>query len=152
MDAILGAWQFSPILTLASGFPFDVTCIYCYNVSTRPNVAGPIQQLNSPHLWFDTTSFVKVPTSSSGTPVAPGNSSRNPFTGPGTKTMDLNVSKNFSVTERVRIWFSGDFFNIFNTPQFNQPDGNLNNGTFGTITALKLDGERQIQIGLRVSF
>jgi hypothetical protein len=66
--------------------------------------------------------------------------------------MDLNVSKNFSVTERVRIWFSGDFFNIFNTPQFNQPDGNLNNGTFGTITALKLDGERQIQIGLRVSF
>ena len=152
-DAILGGWQFSPILTLASGFPIDVTCIYCYSPSTRPDLVGPLQQLNSPHKWFNTSSFVKVPTSSNGTPIAPGNSPRNPFTGAGTKEMDLNVSKTFAATERVRIQFSGDFFNLFNTPQFNQPDGNINDGgAFGTVTSLRVDSQREIQVGLRVSF
>lgn len=151
-DALLGGWQFSPILTLASGFPFDVTCIYCYSPSTRPNVVGPLSQFNSPHMWFNTSSFVKVPTSSNGTPIAPGDSPRNPFTGAGIKEMDLNVSKTFTVTERVKVGFSGDFFNIANTPQFNQPDGNINDGTFGTVTSLRVDSQREIQAGMRVIF
>jgi hypothetical protein len=151
-NALLGGWQFSPILTLASGFPFDVTCIYCYSPSTRPDLVGPLHQINSPRNWFNTSSFVKVATSSNGTPVAPGNSPRNPFTGAGIKEMDLNVSKTFAVTERVRIGLSGDLFNLFNTPQFNQADGNLNDGTFGTVTSLRVDSQREIQAGLRVSF
>ncbi len=151
-NAILGGWQFSPILTLASGFPFDVTCIYCYSPSTRPNLVGPLHQNNSPHDWFNTSSFQKVATNN-GTPVAPGNSPRNPFTGAGTKEMDLNLSKTFAVTERVRVQFSGDFFNLFNTPQFNQPDGNLNDGgAFGTVTSIRVDSQREIQAGLRISF
>jgi hypothetical protein len=66
--------------------------------------------------------------------------------------MDLNLSKTFSVTERVKVAFSGDFFNLFNTPQFSQPDGNLNDGTFDTITSIRLDSQREIQAGLRVTF
>lgn len=174
-DAFLGGWRFSPILTLSSGFPFDVTCIYCYSPSTRPNLVGPLHQTNSPSKWFDYTSFVEVPTSSNGTPIEPGDSPRNPFTGPGTKTMDLTVSKDFAVTERVRATFSGDFFNLFNTPQFNQPNGDLtgasvcpssgllngspctpfnivSQGSFGTVTALGYDSQRLIQLGLRVVF
>ncbi len=151
-DAFLGGWQFSPILTLASGFPFDVTCQYCYSPSTRPNVVGPLHQINNPHNWFETSSFVAVTTDSSGVPIAPGNSPRNPFTGAGIKEMDLNVSKNFSVTERFRVQLSGDFFNIANTPQFNQPDGNVSHGSFGTVTSLRVDSQREIQAGIRVSF
>ena len=151
-DGILGGWQFSPILTLASGFPFDVTCIYCYSPSTRPNVVGPLQQFDSPHMWFNTSSFVKVATNN-GTPIAPGDSPRNPFTGAGTKEMDLNISKNFAVTERVRVALSGDFFNLFNTPQFDQPEGDINDGgAFGTVTSLRYASEREIQAGLRVTF
>jgi hypothetical protein len=151
-DALLGGWQFSPILTLASGFPFDVTCQYCYGPSTRPNLVGPLQQINSPRNWFNKSSFVQVATDSSGVPIAPGTSPRNPFTGAGTKEMDLNVSKTFAAGERVRIQFSGDFFNMFNTPQFNQPDGNISHGSFGTVTSLRVDSQREIQAGLRVSF
>jgi len=152
-NAVLGGWQFSPILTFASGFPFDVTCIYCYSPSTRPNVVGPLHQLDNPHEWFDTSSFVKVPTSSNGTPVAPGDSPRNPFTGAGTKTMDLNISKTFAVAERFKVGFEGDFFNLFNTVQFNQPDGNMNDGgAFGTVTSIRYDSQREIQLGLRVTF
>jgi len=173
-NAILGGWQFSPILTLASGFPFDVTCIYCYSPSTRPNVAKPLRQINSPRQWFDYTAFTEVPTNN-GTPVEAGDSPRNPFTGAGTKEMDLNLSKTFAVTERVRVQFSGDFFNLFNTPQFNQPNGDLtgatvcpasgligttpctpwtivSQGSFGTVTSLRVDSQREIQAGLRVTF
>ena len=150
-NALLGGWQFSPILTLASGFPFDVTCQYCYSPSTRPNLIGPLHQINSPRNWFDTSSFGPV-TTVNGVPIAPGTGPRNPFTGPGTKDMDLNISKTFAVTERIKIGFSGDFFNLFNTPQFNQPDGNFSHGSFGTVTSLRVDSQREIQAGLRVTF
>ena len=151
-DAFLGGWQFSPIVTLASGFPFDVICQYCYSPSTRPNLVGSLHQINSPRHWFDTTAFSPVATDSSGVPIAPGNSPRNPFTGAGTKDMDLNFSKTVAVTERVRVQFSGDFFNLFNTAQFSQPDGNKNNGTFGTVTSIRVDSQREIQAGIRMSF
>ena len=155
-DALLGGWQFSPILTLASGFPFDVTCQYCYGPgpSTRPDLVPghPLHQINSARNWFDTSSFTQVTADPSGVPVAAGNSPRNPFTGAGTKTMDLNVSKTVAVTERIKIGFSGDFFNLFNTPQFNQPDGNVSHGTFAQVTSLRVDSQREIQAGLRITF
>jgi hypothetical protein len=67
--------------------------------------------------------------------------------------MDLNISKNFAVTERVRVALSGDFFNLFNTPQFDQPEGDINDGgAFGTVTSLRYASEREIQAGLRVTF
>jgi hypothetical protein len=152
-NALLGGWQLSPILTFSSGFPFDVVCQYCYSPSTRPDLVGPLHQMNSPHQWFDTSSFVKVATDSSGTPIAPGDSPRNPFTGPGTKVMDLSLSKTFAATERFRVSFSGDFFNLFNTVQFSPPDGNLNDGgQFGKVTSIGLDSQREIQLSLRVTF
>jgi len=152
-NALLGGWQVSPILTLASGFPIDVVCNYCSSPSTRPNLVGPLHQLNNPLEWFDTSSFAKVATiSPSNTAVAPGTSPRNPFTGPGTKVVNLTFSKNFTLTERFRLTFNGDFFNLFNTPQFSQPDGNMNDGNFGKITSLGFDSQREIQLSLRVTF
>jgi hypothetical protein len=154
-DAFLGGWQMSPILTLASGFPFDIVCDYCYGPgpSTRPNLVGPLHQTNSPNGWFDTSSFHEVTTDASGVPIAPGTSPRNPFTGAGTKEMDLTVSKTLAATERFHIALSGDFFNLFNTAQFSQPDGNMNDGgQFGKVTTIRYDSQRQIQAGLRVTF
>ena len=153
LDAIAGGWRISPIVNIASGFPFDVVCQYCYSPSTRPNLVGPLHQVGSPQEWFDTTAFQKVATSSSGTPIAPGDAPRNPFTGPATKDVDLNIAKSFRFTERVRAEFSGDIFNLLNHPQFSQPDGNLNDGgNFGKITSLRYASEREIQVTFRVSF
>jgi hypothetical protein len=174
-DALLGGWQLSPIVTLASGFPFDVICQYCYGPSTRPELIGPLQQLNHVREWFNVNAFAKVPTSGTGTPIAPGSGPRNPFTGPATKTMDLSIGKTFRITERFSTELRGEFFNLFNTPQFNQPDGNLNDasicgadgmfnghpcvpwtifdpGKFGKVTSLRFDSQREVQLSLRVSF
>ena len=154
VDAVLGGWQFSPILTFASGFPFDVVCNYCSNPSTRPNVVGPLHQTNIPAQWFVTSSFAKAADfGTSNTPIAPGDSPRNPFDGAGTKTMDLSLSKNFTFTERFRGELRGEFFNLFNTPQFSPPDGNMNDGgQFGKVTTLRFDSQREIQVTLRVRF
>ncbi|HVI08931.1 MAG TPA: hypothetical protein VND65_11645 [Candidatus Binatia bacterium] len=154
MDAVLGGWIFSPIVTLASGFPVDIVCDYCFNPSTRPDLVGPLHQLNRTQEWFDTSAFQRPATNTvTGTPLAPGNTPRNPFTGAGTKTMDLSVGKFFPVTEQVKLELRGEFFNLFNTPQFSQPDGNMNDGgKFGEVTSLRLDSQREIQLTFRVSF
>ena len=48
--------------------------------------------------------------------------------------------------------FRSQFYNITNTPQFSQPDGNQPDGNFGHITSTVLDAERQIEFGLRFTF
>ncbi len=174
-DSLIGGWEISPIVTLASGFPFDVICQYCYSPSTRPNLIGPLQQTKNPFEWFNVQSFMEVPTDAGGVPIAPGTSPRNPFTGPATKRIDLSIGKTFTFTERVKGKFTADFFNLFNTPQFNTPNGNLDSasicpssgvyngspctpfmivgqGGFAKITTLQFDSYRELQFGFRVSF
>jgi len=150
-DSLLGGWQLSPIVTLSSGFPFDVQCQYCFSPSTRPDLVGRLQQLNHVAEWFNTASFAR-PATVGGVPVAPGTGPRNPFTGPATKTMDLSIQKLFKLTERVNTELRGEFYNLFNTPQFSQPDGNMNDGNFGRVTSLRYDSWREVQVSLRVSF
>jgi hypothetical protein len=159
-NALLGGWQMSSIVTLASGSPIDIQCNYCSSPSTRPDLVGPLHQLNNLQEWFDTSSFQRVqtvnlgppPNPTSNNPIHAGTTPRNPFTGPVMKVVNLTFSKNFAIAERFRLTFNGDFFNLFNTPQFSQPDGNLNDGNFGRITSLGFDSQREIQLSLRVSF
>jgi hypothetical protein len=67
--------------------------------------------------------------------------------------MDLSLSKAFTVNERFRGELRGEFFNLFNTPQYSPPDGNMNDGgQFGKVTTLRLDSQREVQVTLRMSF
>ncbi len=51
-------------------------------------------------------------------PGALANAGRNTFPLSPTDNIDFSVGKNYNVTERVRISFSAQFFNILNHPQF----------------------------------
>ena len=46
--------------------------------------------------------------------------------GPGFKNVDFSMFKNFGITERVKLQFRAEFFNLLNTPQFNVPNRTLN--------------------------
>jgi hypothetical protein len=61
--------------------------------------------------------------------------------------------KDTAITERIRIQFRSEFFNIFNQHTFAPPGGNqvLGSPAFGVSTATVLP-ERQIQFGLRLIF
>jgi hypothetical protein len=68
------------------------------------------------------------------------------------------MSKDTTITERVKLQFRTEVFNVFNRTQFDQP-GNLlqDSGTFGfsTATVGRADGTtsaRQLQFGLKLMF
>jgi len=50
-----------------------------------------------------------------------GNSGRNAFRGPNFFWSDLYLTKWFSLSERLRLRIEGQFFNVFNHPNFGLP-------------------------------
>ena len=54
-----------------------------------------------------------------------GNSGRNLFRGPFQTRFDLSLAKEFSLTERFRLRFNADAFNIFNHPDFDTPNNDV---------------------------
>jgi hypothetical protein len=152
IDWALGGWQVNGILTLQTGLPFTIyTPGNPGNV--RPDLVGSLKTYpGNPQRYFDTTAFAPVPTNSDGVLLRPGTLGRNALVGPGLKSMDLSIFKDFPVTERVKTQFRTEFFNLTNTPQYLQPVGDMSSGDFGKIQSTRFSSERQIQFALRVSF
>lgn len=78
-----------------------------------------------------------------------GNLSRNAFRGPAYETVDLGISKDVKVSDRIKVQFRADAFNLFNRVNLYNPDGNLS-PQFGQST--KSFPARQIQLGLKALF
>ena len=50
-------------------------------------------------------------------------------------TMDASIIKNTQITERLRIQFRAEAFNLLNTTNLGTPAGVLGAASFGTITS-----------------
>ena len=136
---VFGGWQISGVTTIQSGTPFTV-----FNSSQdfsgfnqfndRPDVvgSGPLKQNNSnPDAAFDTTYFSKTPPTG-----RVGTSGRNQYYGPGLQNFNFAVAKVFPLrTERLRLRFRADFFNLFNHTNFSNPTGSESSANFGKITS-----------------
>ncbi|HLJ89379.1 MAG TPA: carboxypeptidase regulatory-like domain-containing protein [Candidatus Angelobacter sp.] len=92
-----------------------------------------------------------------------GNCPAGGFRGPGLKNADLNLSKQFSITEKTNLTLRAEFLNLTNTPIFGAPnancgpvcngqitDGQAGAGSFGRVTSS--NPGRQVQIALRLKF
>jgi Carboxypeptidase regulatory-like domain len=80
-----------------------------------------------------------------------GNVGRNSVYGPGMQTLDFAVARIFSVTEKAKFQFRGEFFNALNHTNLGTPDRFVNTPQFGTVTEATTPG-RQIQLSARLSF
>ena len=87
------------------------------------------------------------------------NDGRNsPLPGLSFWNFDMSLGKSTSITERLKVEFSADFFNLFNHVNFLDPSLDTTNpSTFGVINtqlvpADRIQGSRWIQLGLRVRF
>ncbi len=66
---------------------------------------------------------------------------------------NFNAKKNFFIGERWKAILSVDYFNAFNRTQFNGPDNNISDTTFGQVTAQGSNiSNRQGQVTFRVEF
>jgi len=79
-----------------------------------------------------------------------GNSGRGILSGPAFSNTDFSVIKNIPFTERYRLQFRSEFFNVFNQVNFHNPNTRVTSGSFGRITAA--DDGRVIQFALKLFF
>ena len=161
LDEILGGWQMNAINTANTGTPVnvyyapstanDVTGLsaeYRGETFQRPNVSGGAQGQSTAQsllTYFNGYTFTTPPAN------APfGNLGRNAFRAPGLEQWDLGISKNFRLTEGIRLQFRGEFFNVLNHTNFGLPNQTSTSSAFGTITSTY--PARQIQFGLKLLF
>jgi hypothetical protein len=84
-----------------------------------------------------------------------GNCGVGTLEGPGTTTIAAGLSKNFHVTERLRIRFEGTFTNLLNHPNFAPPPTNVTSSSFGVVQSVQTaenSGNRSGQLSLRLDF
>jgi hypothetical protein len=110
----------------------------------RPDLVGDPHLANpDPSLWINPSAF-SLPEGRFGT------AGRNILRGPGYQSLDLGLAKQWSLSDTSRLQFRAEFFNLFNHPNFDLPEGNFLSDDFGSVQSAK--DSRQIQFGLRLQF
>jgi hypothetical protein len=148
---LVKGWQLNGILQIQSGSPFT------------PSVRGDPARVGSRYLpRFDRVCDGNLPSSEQSVveffdtscfaPPEPGrfgSSGRNVIIGPGFKSADFSLFKNFRMTESSNLQFRAEFFNALNHGNYDQP-GTRPGFSFGKI--LSESNKREIQFGLRMVF
>ncbi|HZR30214.1 MAG TPA: hypothetical protein VFA71_15660, partial [Terriglobales bacterium] len=163
-------WQVNALFSAYSGTPFNVTAS-----GTSLNAPGNTQLADKvkpnvgilggvgPKPYFDPFAFAPV------NQARFGNSGFESVRGPGYGNLDFGLFRDFAVTERWRVQFRAEAFNLSNTPHFSNPGANVSNlqlNADGTIknlngydqitstTGTGRDGidERQFRFGMRIRF
>jgi hypothetical protein len=132
----IAGWQIAGLVRIQAGDAVAVTQATNNNSSLgyavqRPNRIGDPNDLDNRSVakYFNTAAFTAAPQ------FVVGNSSRNPVRGPGLQNADLMIGKTFRMTERMKLEFRAEAFNVSNTPPLNDPNGSFGSAAFGSITA-----------------
>ena len=150
LRAIAGGWQLNAIVVLRSGMPYDV--IYegdlanTGNTFVRANLVGnPSLEHPTPQEWFNTKAFA-VPG-----PYTFGDLGRNSLRSEWFRNFDCSLLKRFPITDRARLEFRVEAFNVLNDVVFAAPGNVINGPSFGVITSTA-NTPRQLQLALKLTF
>ncbi len=170
LKAVLKDWSLAPIFRLQTGPPLDVYTDYGGSsrpdlvpgqpvFSADPNAAGG-RKLNRAAFAFPST-------------PRQGTLGRNALRDFGFSQTDLAVRRQFSLTERIKLQFRAEFFNLFNQPNFTMnssfnnflPDPRFGQATrmlgrglggeypgIGLNPLYQVGGPRSTQVALKLSF
>jgi hypothetical protein len=176
MNQILGGWNLSGAIRLASGLPFWQPVNFGWNPlgnygfpgNALPNVVGDPRKNRSVDHWIDIAAFQGVSSNSSalvtcGNPndqcqpfsYSFGNEAQRTSTirEAPTKNVDLGIGKQFG-TERIHAELRGDFLNAFNHPIYGGSwniEENLYATNFGQVYGTRND-PRNIQVSLKLTY
>jgi Carboxypeptidase regulatory-like domain/TonB dependent receptor len=168
---VFEGWELSGIASFQTGLPYDIfgpdDSLHT-GIADRATVINPSALRTVPATGhFDTQTqgvftgfnaaafFPETPTSAPW--GIPANVDRNNWYGPGINNWDMSLSKITALTERVKFQLRFEIYNVFNRVQFNKPDNNTADATFGyslsqTEQGDNTTGARQIQLGGKLTF
>jgi hypothetical protein len=153
---VVNGWAVSGITTFQTGFPIriassdDLELMYSYGFELpgQPDIVKPFHTTNPRgpnNLFFDPSTFQPQALGTIGS--AP----RSVCCGPGINNFDIGIHKDTQLTERTRLEFRGEFFNVVNHAQFMAPDGNISDGAdFGRVMLAR--EPRLVQFALKLFF
>jgi Carboxypeptidase regulatory-like domain len=156
----VSGWSLSAIADLQSGFPFSPQL--GYNPTGSGDTRNPVRPNVNPNFhgnlyprsvnqYFNPAAFLPPATGYL------GNAGRDSLFGPGLAELDTSLLKDTSLTERVRMQFRAEFFNVLNHSNFATPNAIVYTSatqaspTAGVITATNTTS-RQIQFGVKFLF
>ena len=165
---ILGGWTVAGVATIQSGTALTIADTNPMNVfgisedraqlsgeCTRSQLVrrGPVEsKLNG---YFNVSCFMRPPViGADGIGTAFGNSGTGIVEGPGQANLDIALSKALRQNwprENSSVEFRAEMYNVFNHPQFSNPDANFASPTFGVISSTAVN-PRVGQLAVRFSF
>ncbi|MPY91177.1 MAG: hypothetical protein GEU99_25105 [Luteitalea sp.] len=189
VDAMLGGWQLAGVVSLQSGDHLtpvysapDIHTNTAFTTSSTPpvvtlrpdriadgNLASDQQTIDQ---WFDLSAF-KDPGCPDADPFCSGTARTSVgrygtsgvgiIEGPGSAVVDLGLYKSFHVRDRVRLRFEWTATNVFNTPNYSNPNVILSNtenagritqvgGAAGARGLQDAGGPREMRLGLRLDW
>jgi hypothetical protein len=159
LELVLGNWQTSVVTVFQTGQYLTPSFSGSDPSNTRTTSGRPDHvgnaSLSNPTIldWFNAAAFAVPPIGRF------GNSARGVIVGPGLSNVNFGLYRNFKLREKATLQFRMTSTNIFNHPNFANPNTNISSSVVGTITSLqggRLDtlgaGPRVIQIGARIDF
>ncbi len=176
VNHLVSGWELGTIATLQTGFPFSPQL--GYNPTNSGDTRNPVRPnvhpafLGSVYTHGTTaqrvTQFFKPAAFTAPINGTVGNTGRDTLTGPGLAEWDLSLLKATQLTERARLQFRAEFFNVLNHTNLQTPNavvfssGAVVNATTGVITPAvqsptagvitSAGASRQIQLGLKLLF
>jgi hypothetical protein len=173
LHAAFGDWSVDTFILARSAPPVNVIGAIFFAAGTalypRPNVNLGVPQVLYGSQYpggkiFNKAAFATSPNGQQ------GDFGRNVLRGFGATQIDFAVQRQFSLTEKLRLNFRSEFFNIFNHPNFGFPNNNLTSPLFGRSTQTlasslgsgganggfnplyQIGGPRSIQLALKLHF
>jgi hypothetical protein len=163
-------WLIDTVVVARTGFPFNALVF-----GTSPDPGGyvttrPDRAPGEPY-WIPGSAFPGGkslnPNAFSVPPtIRQGTEGRNDIPGFGLSQVDLSLSRKFPITDRANLQFRADAFNLLNHPNFANPTGYFQYGSYGLQSQSMLNqalggglnalfqegGPRSLQLALRLSF
>ncbi|HEV3200316.1 MAG TPA: carboxypeptidase regulatory-like domain-containing protein [Bryobacteraceae bacterium] len=149
LDFVIGGWQLNNIFTYQSGAPLSFgNIIFLGDLHSIPLSSSQ----RSVSEWFNTAAgFDTVSAHQLANNIRTFPKYLAGVRGDGQTDWNLSLFKRFRITERVRMEFRAEGYDIMNHPNFSDPNTTVTSSAFGTVTG-QAGLSREFQGALRLTF
>jgi hypothetical protein len=169
VSALTRDWSLDTVIVARTGFPFNGVILLASPDPTGTATSRPDLVPGQPFWIANATAgggkSLNPAAFSIPSTIRQGTEGRNDIPGFGLTQVDLSLGRKFSITERVKLQFRADAFNLFNHPNFTNPPAfvefgpvelqafrMLNQGLGGLNPLFQEGGPRSLQLSLKLVF